>query len=33
MPGIAGDLPADRLVRVFELKKWRAINVVLLDLC
>ena len=27
MPGIAGDLPAERLVRLFELKTWRGINV------
>jgi hypothetical protein len=31
MPGIAGDLPAERLVRLFEFKTWREINVVLLD--
>jgi hypothetical protein len=27
MPGIAGDLPVERLVRLFELKSWREISV------
>ena len=33
LPGISGVLPGKRLVRLFELKTWREINVVLLDLC
>jgi hypothetical protein len=33
MPGFAGDLPRERLVRLFELKTWRGINVILFDLC
>ena len=31
LPGISGVLLAERLVRLFELKTWREINVVLLD--
>ena len=30
---IAGDLLAERLVRLVELKTWREINICLLDLC
>jgi hypothetical protein len=33
MPGISGVLSADRLVRLFELKTWREIDVTLMDLC
>jgi hypothetical protein len=30
-PGIAGDLPVERLVRLFELKTWREMYTILLD--
>ena len=30
-PGIAGDLPVERLVRLFELKTWREMYIILLD--
>ena len=33
LPGIAGVLPVERLVRLFELKTWREFNIILLDLC
>jgi hypothetical protein len=33
LPRFAGDLRVERLVRLFEFKTWREINVVLLDLC
>ena len=32
MPGFAAALPAERLVRLFELKTWREIYIILLDL-
>ena len=33
LPRFAGDLRRKRLVRLFELKTWREIHIILLDLC